>query len=131
MTKIYWCLIASLTVLVMSSFECSKQGDDITEETNVTVDFTQFPSHTTFILTGADTQGVFKFDSDSAKIFNLTLPAGEYKMQWKLIGLVADHNYKAKWLNTDQGTVVPWEDGVFTFGNRSIHGTYTFTKERK
>jgi hypothetical protein len=132
MTKLHWCLLSAALVIMLSSFSCSKEStakENGTEE--ITVDFRQFPERT--ILTIYETQGLgmFKFDSDSMKLYTQVVPKGTYTMEWNLIHITPDQNYKAKWLNTDGGTSVNWEKGVYTYSNKKVHGTYIFTKIRK
>jgi hypothetical protein len=133
--KVYWC--AAIVALWMSlcSFACSKQSDDVAareaDTNNITVDFRNFPATTVFTLIGDKGQGVFKFDSDSLKLYNMQIPGGEYRVHWKIVNTTEDAMYKAKWLNTQAGTSVEWKNGFYTYDHRTIHGTYTFTKERK
>jgi len=133
--KIYWCAALVGLLLTLCSFSCSKQSDDMARQTeeqnNITVDFRAFPAVTEFTLVGEQSQGSFVFNSDSSKLYNTTIPGGTYRVRWRLINLTSDNMYKAKWLNSNAGTSVPWESNMFTYNGRYMHGTYTFTKERK
>lgn len=118
----------------LSSFTCSKSSDDITAretETNLTVDFREFPARTVFTMYGNEGQGTFRFDSDSLKLYILEVPGGTYRVYWTLVDITSDAMFKAKWLNSNAGTSVPWESGMYTYENMYIHGSYTFTRVRK
>ena len=74
-------------------------------ESNIIVDFRQFPARTVHTITNDQGLGVFRFDSDSSNYFVQTIPAGTYHTTWELIGIAENKNYKAKMLNHNQGTV--------------------------
>lgn len=132
--KTYWCAALIIVVLTLSSFTCSKSSDNVTarEQTNnLIVDFRDFPACSIFTLYGNENQGTYRFDSDSLKYYTLEIPGGKYKVEWRLVNLASDAMYKAKWLNSNAGTSVPWETAMYTYENKYIHGSYTFTRVRK
>lgn len=139
MTKIYWCSVLAGLLLTLCSFSCSKQEDDVLaasrvqseDKANVIVDFRNFPARTQFVLY-PKTGSTIKFDSDSLKYYEVYLPQDvTYNVEWRIINVASDPNYKAKWLNSAAGTSVAWESAMYTYKDRYIHGTYTFTKEKR
>lgn len=130
MIKIYWC--TAIIGLMLALMSCTKENVSAREQDEtITIDFRQFPASTEVTLMGDNQQGNFVFRSDSLKLYIVSLPGGTYRMRWRLINLVSDNMYKAKWLNTNAGTSVEWESAMYDYGSREMHGTYTFTKERK
>ncbi len=133
MTKIYWCLTLATLMVVMSSFSCSKPADEVNalrqEDSNVTVDFTNFPSRTIWTLYPENGGTPIRFDSDSLKLNHANVPTNtKYRIHWKLIGVTTDNTYRAKCSN---GDIILWEDGLHMYFGREISGTYTFVREKK
>lgn len=132
MTKIYWCLTLAAIVFVMSSFSCSKPAEDVTmmrqETGNVTVDFTNFPARTVWTLYPEAGGAPIRFDSDSMKLYHANVPAGKYRIHWKLVNVTTDYTYQGKCSNGDK---ILWENGLHMYYGREITGTYTFVREKK
>lgn len=99
-------------------------------KTEVTIDFTEFPTDgkALYSLIGVEGQGTFEFRSDTAiKLHHVALPVGLYKATWVLYDIKNDSRLKARMDGEKINTVTDWKNSTITYDPHYPKGVYKFT----
>lgn len=120
----------SLVMVTLSSFMCSKQ-ESMRTQSDVTFDFTLLPASSTITITGNNGEGSWKLNSDSLKVFNITVPQGTYNIKWQMFNVPRDYTQVAVMTGFNYEVTMPWDDGIVNGNNWKLDGSFVLTKRKR